>query len=501
MNVKLTTSAGWHGVQVGDSAGEHFRYIKSDSPAHNFDDSADRKALEYLGIAMRGAGLPDPPESELNQNIPAGYTYLGQFISHDLSFNPVTQLSGAIDVRTIQNARTPSLDLDSVYGRGPTDQPYLYLEDGSLLTGMMLVEPDNGTSVGFDLPRQPAPVPWITPVRAIIADPRNDENRIVSQIHSLFMQFHNYLMKQHKDFQIARRLMRWHYQWIVLNDFLPRIVSAELLDTIMDLGSLRRGQRTKPPNFKLYYPGSSPWVPFEFAAATFQFGHSMVRPSYHISNGLKRIRDRHGEGSIPILAHESKESLRGRLPMQMDWAFDWDFFFPGKSTAILQPSLRIDTLISEPLFELSQAGIVDDKKGGLPGRTLLRGAQLGLPSGEDIARLIGKTPLNTVELYDEQVDDGRKARKIEGLDADTRKRLANRTPLWYYILREAEFLTNGERLGPVGGRIVAEVLVGLMFADDESFLNAEKPWQPDGSSETVHWGMSDLIKEIRSAPT
>lgn len=499
MNVELNTHAGRHGVQVGDRADHPFYYMKPDSPAHNFNDDADRKALEDLGAAMRGASLPDPPESELNHNIPAGYTYLGQFISHDLSFNPVSQLSGAVDVRTIQNARTPSLDLDSVYGRGPTDQPYLYLEEGSLLTGVMLVEPDNGTSVGFDLPRQPAPVPWITPVRAIIADPRNDENRIVSQIHSLFMQFHNHILKQHKEFQTARQLTRWHYQWIVLHDFLPKIVSEETVQTILDLTSLRRGLRTKQPNFKLFHPGSSPRIPFEFAAAAFRFGHSMVRPSYHISSGLKRNRERLGEGSIPIVGPKNKESLRGRLPMQMNWAFDWDFFFHGKSTAVLQPSLRIDTLISEPLFELSEARI-GDNKGGLPGLTLLRGAQLGLPSGEEVAKLVGEVPLTSAELYDGQGPGGRSARQIEGLDAEARKRLANRTPLWYYVLREAELLANGQHLGPVGGCIVAEVLIGLLFADEESFLNAEKPWQPRGSSETVRWGMRELIEEVKSAP-
>lgn len=489
MSTNLSKLSGRHGDQTGELV---YRHINSRlRSAHDIESADQRLALLELGDAMRATGLNHPIASQQNDDISAGYTYLGQFIGHDLSFNPVTDFEGGVDARALRSARTPRLDLDSIYGRGRNDQPYLYMDDGSFLTGRRLVEPENGMSFGFDLPRQPAVVDWIQPVRAIIADPRNDENRILGQIHSVFLQFHNHLLKQVEDFEIARRLMRWHYQWIVLSDYLPKIVGREVVESIVDLPRIRQGKRSKGANLAWYKAIPQAWIPIEFAAAAFRFGHSMVRPSYHISAGLKLNRQRHGRAELPIMAPLDEESLRGRRPLQPDWAFDWDFFFLGEKPEVLQPSLRIDTLISEPLFRLREAHVVDDEVGGLAGRTLLRGAQLRIPSGERIAKFFGQEPLSPDELYEGQDLGGYKVREVP-LERKAREALRGRTPLWYYLLREAELRTAGKRLGPIGGRIVAEVLIGLLFADPFSFLNADSPWRPDGSDQ-ADWGVRQLI--------
>lgn len=72
-------------------------------------------------------------DDEENQGINAGYTYLGQFIDHDLTFDPASSLQKQDDPDALVDFRTPRFDLDNIYGRGPDDQPYLYEEDGRLL--------------------------------------------------------------------------------------------------------------------------------------------------------------------------------------------------------------------------------------------------------------------------------------------------------------------------------------------------------------------------------
>ncbi len=172
-----------------------------------------------------GAAFEDPTTSihddEENTGIPAGYTYLGQFIDHDITFDPASSLQKQNDVDGLVDYRTPRLDLDSLYGRGPEDQPYMYQPDGKKFKlGRALFEL-NKPSNSRDLPRYDM-LDEASPKRALIGDKRNDENVIVSQLHGAMMQFHNKMVDAapNASFAQVQSLVRWHYQWIVVTDFL-----------------------------------------------------------------------------------------------------------------------------------------------------------------------------------------------------------------------------------------------------------------------------------------
>ena len=210
----------------------------------------DEAHLLALGNAMISEAEEEvTPEGEVDEEettkpIPAGYTYLGQFIDHDLTFDPVSMLDRQNDPDALTNFRTPRFDLDSVYGRGPSDQPYLYDQErpaGStretglfFLTGKAVSQnPDNR---GPDLPRN-------SQGRAFIGDPRNDENLIVSQLQSVMLRFHNKMLEKVASettltgsdlLKETQRRVRWHYQWVAIHDFLPRIVGQEMLDEVFE---------------------------------------------------------------------------------------------------------------------------------------------------------------------------------------------------------------------------------------------------------------------------
>lgn len=130
---------------------------------------------------------------------------------------------------------------------------------------------------------------------ALIGDKRNDENKIVSQIHALFLKFHNKVFddlgrfssqrepsrfgNDHNRFLEAQRIVRWCYQWIVLNDYLPKICRKDIVKQIMP------SEEEWTPHFKFYDAKSGQaFMPVEFSVAAFRFGHSMVRPSYSLND-------------------------------------------------------------------------------------------------------------------------------------------------------------------------------------------------------------------------
>src|SRR5262252_3313531 len=145
------------------------------------DQESEQNLLE-LGTAMSAAF--DPPKDgkdDEESGIPALYTYLGQFIDHDLTFDPNSSLQKQNDPNALTDYRTPAFDLDCIYGRGPDDQPYMYGPGGAFLVGE---EIQGGQAGARDLVRGPNG-------RALTGDPRNDENAMVSQLHGLFHRFHN----------------------------------------------------------------------------------------------------------------------------------------------------------------------------------------------------------------------------------------------------------------------------------------------------------------------
>jgi hypothetical protein len=391
-----------------------------------------------------------------NNTHTAGTTFMGQFLDHDMMFDTTSPLGVPTAPEQIPNLRTPSFDLDSVYGAGPTGSPQLYnpadqaklrIESGGLFE---------------DLPRD-------STATAIIADPRNDENLIIAGLHAAFILFHNnavnFVRSQNPTistaaaFGEARRLTTWHYHWLILKEFLPLFVGQAMVDDV-----LRNGRRFYRP------PMGGAFIPVEFQGAAYRFGHSMVRPSYRANRtgdpggdpatGAPQffgfIFDPAGEGqSDPV-------DLRGnaRAPRRF---IGWETFF-NFGDGEVRPNKLIDTNLSTPLFNLPVITIPGgDPPTSLPQRNLLRGLTWSLPSGQAIAQTMGVTWLRSNDL-NELTPYGAQFQKS--------------TPLFYYVLREAELLAGGLTLGPVGGRIVAEVFIGLLQTDPGSWVATQPSFRP-----------------------
>ncbi len=399
-----------------------------------------------------------------NPGHPAGYTFLGQFVDHDITFDPVSSLDRRNDPDALNSFRTPRFDLDSLYGSGRADSPYLYDQEDpvKLLVGR------NSATV-----HEPVDLPRNHQGRAIIGDPRNDVHTILAQMHLAFVKLHNAAVDHLRSqffpdgelFDEARRLTLWHYQWVVVDDFLRRLVGPEVLNSVIRRDKASGRLET---SLRFYRWKRQPFMPVEFSAAAYRFGHSQVRPTYRLNDTLD---------VLPILTDirtpHPLQHLGGFRPLPKRWTIQWDLFFElGRSASAanpLQVSRKIDTKISKPMCALPVA--VDRDRRSLALLNLLRGRSLSLPSGQAVAAAMGTSVPNE------------------------RLGLTGETPLWYYGLREAEVLEDGQRLGPTAGRIVAEVLVGLLSADQSSFLRRAPDWRPElPSAEPGTFTMPDLLR-------
>ena len=384
-------------------------------PAAEFDEAI----LAALGDAMTAdAEAQQTPETEVdpeeNTGISAGYTYFGQFIDHDLTFDPASSLQRQNDPDALVDYRTPRFDLDNIYGRGPSDQPYLYRNDG---LHMLLGDPLTGNSADPNargLPRNRAE--GGEPARALIGDPRNDENVIVSQLQSALLRFHNrvvdYLAQKDgsaPSFEEAQRMVRWHYQWVVLHDFLPTIVGSETVHAILPHLANDTSILRDPPQLKFYKPQKEGFIPIEFSVAAYRFGHSMVRPIYRLNASADRL---------PIFSITGP-SLVGFRAFPANLGIDWSLFFdfgnhaPKLGPKRVQPAYKPDTSLVNPLGSLP-ASVVQDKPPSLAERNLLRGWRMGLPSGQSVAAQIGCDP-----IPDDKLRPG-----VEGLGKDPTARSA-----------------------------------------------------------------------------
>jgi hypothetical protein len=428
--------------------------------------------------------IVDPALSANNPDNPtttAGVTFLGQFLDHDMTFDAASRLGVPTRPELSPNTRTPSFDLDSVYGRGPVADTHLYDPDDRVKFKV-----EKTTEGGFeDLPRTASGA-------AIIPDPRNDEHVIIGGIQAAFLLFHNRVVDllradggdqrlSHLDlddaedavaardaeafgdfregarlrnvFAEARRLVTWHYQWIIVNEFLPNIVGAALVDDV-----LTRGRRFYRPR-----TGEAS-IPVEFQM-TYRFGHSVVRPSYRANLA--------GDGGQPFFAfifdpagqgQQDPIDLRGGARAARRFVGWQTFFnFGGDQATHVRQNKMIDTKISTPLFNLPLGAIASgDPPTSLAQRNLLRHLTWSLPSGQDIARVMGIRPLAPGQLSE-----------LTTLRAGFERS----TPLWYYILKEAE-LAGGRTLAGVGARIVTEVFIGLLASDRGSYLGQNPRWRP-----------------------
>ena len=449
--------------------------------------------LTALGAAM-SADFDEPKDGKDDEEsgIPALYTYLGQFIDHDITFDPASSLQQQNDPDSLTDFRTPAFDLDNVYGSGPDDQPYFYDGNNSFLLGDPIQ--GGGDPNAKDLPRNGA-----NPKRALIGDPRNDENTIVSQLQGLFLRFHNRTLADNPglSFPDVQKLVRFHYQYLVLNDFLPRIVNSDILK---DLKSEKHYDRGK---IKFFHWKHEPFMPVEFSVAAYRLGHSMIRPGYRLNDGIL----------LPIFPVPPKgfpEGLTGFRTMNPVWGIDWGRFIdidirnydgtPGDQKKRLQFAYRIDTSLVNPLANLPPAVAINPSSLAL--RNLERGWRLELPSGQSVAHAMDIKPLEDKEILIGQGVDTPDKPLPNILSVS--KVFAKNCPLWTYILAEAmrfreavkvpvkENITiNTPKLGPVGGRIVAEVFLGLMFGDNHSLLNLNPNWQP---ALGANYALKDFVK-------
>jgi hypothetical protein len=408
---------------------------------------------------------------------PAGITFLGQFIDHDMTFDNTPMPLQQQDPNALTNFRTAHFDLDAVYGGGPAARPELYDPK----------DPDKLRIGGLSGPGQPEDLPRDSndKTKALIGDPRNDENLILSQMHLAFLKFHNAIVDHVREqgsakasvFEEARRLTLWYYQWMVVHDFLPNVVSQGTVDQILE-------ERSKGPakvKLSCFKPKNlnKPMMPIEYAAAAYRFGHSTVRPSYKINDVRPKDAD-----MFDVTATD--DNLNGFRPIPPALVIEWKHFFeiPQVDGSVSEPKQQarlIDTDLSLPLFTLPFVDPKKDPPVSLAARNLLRGKRLGLASGQQVAQEMGVPALTNEEL---------------GLGNEPG--WGGQAPLWFYILKEAEREpNNGRHLGTVGGRIVAEVILGLLERDKSSYLHPSNKGfrpQPPIAREPGVFMMGDLLK-------
>jgi heme peroxidase len=393
-------------------------------------DEAFLLALGRAGGVCDCGDDADTPQSDAR--VAAGWPIFGQFVAHDITADR-SALHIHVDPSRLQNARTPRLNLESVYGDGPVGHPFLFERDdpAKCLLG----------DQGGDVPRNAEGL-------ALIGDPRDDSHMLVSQFHLAVLKLHNAFVDRARSsgapesqiFPDASRLTRWSIQWIIVNEFLPTLVGQQLAQEAVDQGPL-------------YFNVREPFIPLEFADAAYRYGHCQIRHRYQLN------RDAEAVSLFP--------DLLGFRRVPPERRVDWRLFFDGKGNRA-QRAKKIDGRLVRGLIELPVAITGEceiEEYHSLAVRDLQRGQGVALPSGEALSRHLDIEPLTPSEV---------------GL---TSMGWSGETPLWYYLLREADVRSDGDRLGPLGGRIVAEVLVGLLKADSSSYLNAAEPgWAPPFAS-------------------
>jgi hypothetical protein len=380
---------------------------------------------------------PDPEMTSV-------YTYFGQFIDHDLTFDAAPSPTAPVDPTTLVNGRTFRFDLDSVYGGGPSAHPELYQPDGA----HFLIQEPNPNGV-IDLPRTPDG-------RAILVEPRNDENEIISQIHVAFLRLHNRLVDTGLSFAQAQALTIHLYQQIVLSEVLPHFVGDDLTDATVN-NEVKRFYKPGNPN--------RPDTPVEFSVAAYRFGHSMVRRAYELTNTT---------GKVQVFSATAPD-LRGARQLPAGRQIDWGLFVseltrPENKTPVshVNQSRKMDGLISSSLFVLPIPGAEAEGSNVLAFRNLVRAKFYDMGSGQDLAKAMGVAPIAPAQFTD--------------LPA-----FQQGTPAWSYILGEASKTAGGKTLGPVGGRIVADVFVKLLEVDKSSILHgrSKKDDQVRGANDAV----------------
>ena len=452
---------GW--LPPGNSVVEREKYCLEFANDHMIEwhDAKHPGAIAHpREIANDLHGLRESLDQQYNSEIPAGYTYFGQFVAHDITFDPTPLQMRRADPSGLIDYRTPRLDLDNIYGRGPDDQPYLYDQETKRKSKKFLIGRVTGYNLR-DLPRN-------CQRRALIGDPRNDENAIISQLHLAFLLAHNALVDRAMElgvddpFESARCTLRWLYQFIVWNDFIRLVTSEKVHQRALSLVSTGPNQARWDLGLKNVYSWHrEPYIPIEFSGAAYRFGHSMVGNQYQTNES---IRTHHG--FVPLFdgggAGES-DDLRGFVSIRAANVIQWDWFLQMNSSRgdlqFPQMARKIDTKLANALAFLAED---QHPKNVLAYRNLIRSCEIDLPAGTATAAAVAEKltsdPLRFTPL------------SLTRGEPDS---------LWYYVLREAESAPqNGDKLGPLGSLIVCATIAGLLKGDPGSYFFKNLDWAP-----------------------
>ena len=494
-------------VLESPTAEGRFGYMFKNQPPHG----ASEDLLTALGQTMEeqpviGTNLTDPETGEpvlnsdgspvvatkdhndaLSENpsplLTSGFTFVGQFVDHDITFDTTTLSEQQADPNATTNFRTPRYDLDSIYGRGPSKDPQLY--DPNDRDKFLIVKRPYSEIRGVPTtPDVVYDVPRDANGKAIIADPRNDQTLILLQLHVALQMFHNKLVDHVRKnlvsalfpglsvFESARRLARWHYQWMVTHDFLPAIVGKAMADSVY------KEVLTGLPIINLKYyrtinPLGRPYIPVEFSVAAYRFGHSIARPRYTVRDFIDtRTGATVAVSSVPLFeAAPTDNNLNGHRPIPPRLKMQWSKFFnaAGKPPTA-RPVRQFDANLSDALFRLPATALPDSNPmSRLSVRNLLRGKKMRLPSGQQIARLMGVTPLTARGAVHESPHRGARAHRRQRGGGPARVRRGE---------PGSEDALRGSGLGRRGAAVVLHPEGG----------RDHRPWSPDGSRRRAHRG-------------
>ena len=457
-------------------------------------DVIDESVLDELGRAMEKAPAPGD-----NEFVSSGYTYLAQFIAHDLSYGPESVAEGPFDLSVLSQKQSPYLDLASFYSGGPDLSPQFYTDGVRMKIGLTLKAALGQVEKEFenDLPRDNTNQQ--NPRKAIIADPRNDDNLILAQTHVAFLKFHNavadFLEKKPDStpasFKDVREKVVKHYQWIALYDLLPKIIDESVLTDLLNNPSKRLfkvGEKAKPS------------MPVEFSYAAFRLGHCMARDEYEY-NRVFQSPQQGQRGPAKLRQLIAMTGFRGEMrglsdKLPSNWIIDWTRFYDFSKFGI-NSTLNQAKLIGPHLPSAMAAipGLMNLMTRGtnfisLASTDLIHGNRLKLPTGQKLAAVLKAEDPKYAQLSSDEILQSSSTAisvilKKHGFD--------EQTPLFYYILKEAEIKGKGKHLGPVGSRIVAETFITLIEASPFSILDGSG-WKPElGQLEKDKFTMSDLL--------
>ena len=410
----------------------------------------------------------------------------------DITASPFAPLEPSFVAANLGNLRDPALNLDSVYGDGPAFNSAAPTQAADFYDGIKLrvgtvAEVSNvpGRSIqGEKIPPEAdleRDLPRDAAGKAQIGDGRNDENLIIAQLHTAFLRFHNAVVDWVTDnesvyggpeaiFARARQLTRWHYQWLVVHDYLKTVTMTGTADKVL----------LAEDEDHLYQPHEgTAYMPLEYSVAVYRFGHSMIRAVYDYNRNFGRPGTGAPSASFFLLfAFTGKFSppfFGATNVLPFNWVIEWDRMVDKGAREPDHFARKIDTNLAPPMRDLTNEGNdatppIRTILKRLATRNLLRGYLLGIPTGQKVAEAMSIEPLSGDELKLDNhpaVDDALEAGGF-----------LESTPLWYYVLKEAEVRANGNSLGPVGSRIVCETIIGQIRQDAGSYLNHPGGWDP-----------------------